>query len=95
MQSAVVQTKTTLMEALEEAEDQTVPVGVEVEVADTLVVPVVLVQIPVVVAEAPLTSEVISSTNQEQTLVMVMLLLSLLTFNKKPDFYNFFLSFDI
>ena len=89
----VVPTKITLMEASEEVGDPMVPVGVEVEAVDTPVVPVVRVQIPAVVEEGPLTSEAISSANQEQILVMVMLLLSLLLFIKKlnkPDLYKFF-----
>ena len=89
----VVPTKITLMEASEEVGDPMVPVGVEVEAVDTPVVPVVRVQIPAVVEEGPLTSEAISLANQEQILVMVMLLLSLLLFIKKlnkPDLYKFF-----
>lgn len=66
--------KTTLMEDLEEEEDQTVPVGEEVVAVVTLAVPVDPVQILAVGVEVRSTLVPIRLTSQEQTLALDMFL---------------------
>ena len=85
--SAVDRTKTTLTEALEEAEDPMEQGEEPVVAGDTLAVLVDLVRIPVVAEEGRSTLVLINSASRELTLATAMLSLSSLASNKQ--FYIF------